>query len=159
LATATPAAAPSPRVSETPPPTTRPSPLASGSPPAKVPLTTTLPPVTVAVAPTTTPAAPVTTLPSPREAAEAPVPVATPAPRAAAPAEGWLLVLVTPWAEVSVDGQTAGTTPLGRISLKPGTHALMMTNPRFKPLTRSVVIRAGETTRVKLDFPTEGVRR
>jgi len=110
-------------------------------------------------APSTPAAVPSTASPSPREATVVPTapppPPATPAP----PVQGWLLVLPKPWAEVMVDGRVVGTTPLARFPLPPGSHSVVLTHRDYRPFTRKVEIRPGETTTIRLDFTTEGVRR
>jgi hypothetical protein len=68
-------------------------------------------------------------------------------------------VLVTPWADVSVDGLPRGQTPLARIPLAPGAHDVRLSHPDYAPFPRRVVIRPGETFRLVVDLPTEGVRR
>jgi serine/threonine-protein kinase len=70
-----------------------------------------------------------------------------------------LLVLPKPWAEVTVDGRVVGQTPLARIPLPPGSHSVILTHPEYRPFTRKVEIRPGETTTIRLDFTTEGKRR
>jgi len=144
LVTATPPAPvrASPAVVSTPPPTpiSAPSAVISASPSA---------PLEVAVGPSVAP-------PSPRETPIAPPPVpTTPAP----PVQGWLLVLPKPWAEVTVDGRALGATPLERIPLAPGSHAVILTHPRYEPFTRRVDIHAGETTTLQLDLAAVGKRR
>ena len=147
---------PSPRVAETTPTPVRVSPAAANTPapspiavpsPAPTPFPSATPPVPAA-GPSVAPSAPETPV------APAPVP-ATAAP----PAQGWLLVLLKPWADVTVDGRTLGATPLDRIPLSPGSHAVILTHPRYEPFTRRVEIRAGETTTIQLDLAAVGKRR
>jgi serine/threonine-protein kinase len=125
-------------VQPAPPPSPEPSPATSE--PQATPAPATEPP------PTTRPAA----VPS----ATAQPPVST-----VAAAEGFLLVLVRPWADVHVDGRFAGQTPLARIPLPPGAHDVRLVHPEFQPFARRVTIREGETYRLRVDLPTEGVRR
>jgi serine/threonine-protein kinase len=106
--------------------------------------------------PSSTPTPLPTPTPSPPPAA-APATTAAPAPTPAP--DGALLVLVTPWADVSVDGEPRGQTPLARIALAPGPHDVRLTHPDYAPFPRRVVIRSGETFRLVVDLPTEGVRR
>lgn len=73
--------------------------------------------------------------------------------------DGALLVVVRPWADVSVDGIPSGQTPLGRIPLAPGPHRVLLTHPDYRPYPRRVVIQPGETLRLVVDLPTDGVRR
>jgi serine/threonine protein kinase len=86
-----------------------------------------------------------------------PAPTTTPAPPAEA--DGALLLVVRPWADVSVDGVPRGETPLARIALRPGPHAVLLTHPDYRPYPRRVTIRPGETLRLAVDLATEGVRR
>jgi serine/threonine protein kinase len=115
--------------------------------------------------------------PTPLAVAEAPIPAAPQSPSATPPAtsepapsppptpastpapDGALLVLVTPWADVTVDGQPRGQTPLARIPLAPGPHDVRLSHPDYAPFPRRVIIRPGETFRLVVDLPTEGVRR
>jgi serine/threonine-protein kinase len=83
----------------------------------------------------------------------------TPSPSPARPAEGHLLVLVTPWADVSIDGVPVGLTPLKALPLPPGPHAVLLTHPDYKPYPRRVTIRTGETFRLEVDLRSDGVRR
>jgi len=84
-----------------------------------------------------------------------PTPAATPVPERAA--EGMLHVVVRPWAEVSVDGRSVGTTPLGSVTLPAGTHLVRLTHPEFRPLQRRIAIQPGETTSLRVDLTLDGV--
>jgi serine/threonine-protein kinase len=141
LVTPAPAETPSPRVSETAPPPIRASPVVASTPPP---------------APIAMPSPVATPLPS------ATPPLAAASPSAISPTpplQGWLLVLPKPWAEVMVDGRVIGTTPLARFPLPPGSHSVVLTHEQYRPFTRKVDILPGETTTIRLDFTTEGVRR
>jgi serine/threonine-protein kinase len=170
---------PRPRAVETAPSPPGAGPTATSTMPVAVPATS--PPQVTSVRPT---AAPETTAsPSP-----APRPHATPAPAprssergreepasttvpslappslpaasdAAAAAPGLLQVAVRPWAEVSVDGNVVGTTPLDRMSLRPGVHVVRVRHPAYEPVERSVTIRSGETAKLTVDLPSESPRR
>jgi len=148
------------------------APTSRASPPVRMPSPTSAttprpvsPPAAAAATPSptaarSTPAAvPSTTPPSPREAAVVPTaptpPPSTPAP----PIQGWLLVLPKPWAEVTVDGRALGPTPIDRIPLAPGSHAVILTHPQYQPFTRKVEIRPGEVFRLRWDFAQDGVKR
>jgi predicted Ser/Thr protein kinase len=87
-------------------------------------------------------------------AASEPGPLAT--PPAAAP--GFLLVVVSPWANVAIDGEPAGQTPLARVSLAAGAHTVRLTHPDYQPYPRRVVVKSGETTRLAVDLTQDGVR-
>jgi len=72
---------------------------------------------------------------------------------------GQLQVAVRPWGEVSVDGRVIGTTPLDRITLPAGVHVLRVRHPLYELWERPVSIRPGETAKVVVDLPTQGVRK
>ncbi len=109
------------------------------------------------------PAEPVAARPRPPSTAAAVPPPVVPAvttpPSTVAAAPGLLQVAVRPWGEVSVDGRVIGTTPLDHIPLTPGAHVLRVRHPSYEVLERPVTIRSGETAKVVVDLPTEGVRK
>ena len=103
-------------------------------------------PVASGSSPTTAEALPALPVPSP---------AATPTPEPA----GALLVVVRPWADVSVDGVPIGQTPLKEVPLEPGPHQVLLTHPDYRPFPRRVSIRPGETLRLVVDLRVDGVRR
>jgi predicted Ser/Thr protein kinase len=92
-------------------------------------------------------------------AAPAALPAVTAPPSTVAAEPGQLQVAVRPWGEVSVDGRVIGTTPLDRITLPAGTHRLRVRHPLYELWERPVSIRSGETAKVVVDLPTQGVRK
>jgi serine/threonine-protein kinase len=70
-----------------------------------------------------------------------------------------LQVVARPWAEVLVDGKLVGETPLERITLSGGPHLVRFRHPAYEPVERRVSIRPGQTERVVVDLPAEGVRK
>jgi hypothetical protein len=73
--------------------------------------------------------------------------VTTPEPPA--PQVGWLTILSTPsQAEVSVDGNPAGVTPITGRELGAGTHAIRITMAGYEPYQIDKEIRAGEQAAV-----------
>ena len=59
---------------------------------------------------------------------------------------GFLRVLATPWAEVSIDGQRVDVTPFARaIPLAAGTHYVTLAHPRAPSEKRTIVVVPGET--------------
>ncbi len=56
-----------------------------------------------------------------------------------------LKVFAEPWAEVYIDGEYKGMTPMGVIYLSPGRHELSFKNPKFSPLVETVEFKPGET--------------
>ena len=134
---AAPAILPSPRVTPSPGPA---RPFAAAAAPA----------------PSPQPTAPA---PTPEPTVAAPAAAGQPTPSPTPVADGALLVVARPWADVSVDGIPRGQTPLGRIPLPPGPHAVLLAHPDYQPYPRRVTIRPAETFRLTVDFATDGVRR
>ena len=68
-----------------------------------------------------------------------------------APAEaefGFLVLDTVPWSQVTLGGESLGTTPILRHRLPVGAHTLTLVNPERGLRQRyRVTIRAGETTR------------
>ncbi|MEM7605700.1 MAG: serine/threonine-protein kinase [Myxococcota bacterium] len=91
----------------------------------------------------------------PREQATAPAPAPAPEPSPApameeAPQEafGFLVLDTVPWSNVSLGGESLGTTPILRYRLPAGVHTLTLVNPeRGLREQYRVRIRSGETTR------------
>jgi serine/threonine protein kinase len=118
-----------------------------------------------AVTPATTLVTPPTTLRSvvspPTTAPRPTLPPATPraTTTTTVPQEpGRLQLYVRPWANVTVDGRAVGTTPMRPLELAPGTHVVLLKHNDFAPLTRQVLIEAGQTHRLEIDFSRDGQR-
>jgi serine/threonine-protein kinase len=137
------------------PPSTLPEPTPSPSAPPKE---VVAPPSTLRVPERRQTPPPPSARPTPQPEAtpEPPKPVRTAAP---APEPGFLLILAHPWARVTVDGRALGETPLDMITLTSGEHTLRLRHPNYEEVERHVTIRPGETARMTVDFPTEGVRK
>jgi AAA domain len=116
--------------------------------------TSTTPRVDVAAAPhpaeraATHPAEPAATHPA---ALAAPPRTAEP-PRAPPPAVAPVFVHVnaSPWAEIELDGQPVGETPIARLAVLPGRHRLAARMPDGRVLARDVNIRESGT---RIVFP------
>jgi serine/threonine protein kinase len=66
---------------------------------------------------------------------------------------GFLNCIVTPWAEVYVDGQYKDTTPLEKpIVLSPGKHSVRFKNASFIDVLREVIITSKDTTSLCIFF-------
>jgi hypothetical protein len=74
-----------------------------------------------------------------------------PAPTSGAPGTGRLSVTAVPSAAVSVNGIAMGDTPL-RIDLPAGSHEFELRDPEGHVRRMTVEIRAGETTRIRIEF-------
>ena len=64
-------------------------------------------------------------------------------------ASGLLTISSTPWSTVFLGSRRLGITPLARVSLPEGRHTLTLRAEGRPPKQRTVVIRAGEETRVR----------
>jgi len=84
--------------------------------------------------------------PKPRD----PAPVSAPAPVAG---DGLLTLQSNPWADVSVDGQMVGTTPLFKLKLSAGKHTLVLKNSAQNlEKTVSITIAPGVELRTKVEL-------
>jgi serine/threonine-protein kinase len=138
---------------------TSPAPAATaGSAAATAPITppptaATAAPVTAAATPPPTPA-PVPTLAPGANATASPPPRPAPRPRPPAPpardaraaatapaVQGVLQLAITPWGQIEVNGQPAGTAPpLTRLTLPEGTHQITVRNADFPPYSTTVQV-------------------
>jgi PEGA domain len=66
--------------------------------------------------------------------------------------DGTISVNATPWADVLVDGVSAGQTPVGNLSAKAGTHEVVFRHPKFGEKKQSVVVKPGQAARVTIDM-------
>ncbi len=135
---------PSPEAVRFPPPTLTPT--------AAVPAATPRP--SPARRPAAAPRVEATPTPSPTPPPATPSP-ATPPPAAVARLE----IAVRPGAEVEIDGQSCGQTPLGPLDLEPGLHRLRLLNEGFWPLRRLLLLDVGDSSRLDVDLFWEGIAR
>jgi serine/threonine-protein kinase len=152
LASASPTASPAP--------TTTPAPTSPEPPPTT--LATPLPKPTASAKPRPVPPTTFSAVPLPTSPVPVPTAIETPPPRPSETPEtgtGVLRVVARPWANVIVDGKPSGTTPLDRIELPAGVRNVRLEHPSYEPFETRVRIRPGETVRLDVDFPRQGVRK
>jgi hypothetical protein len=65
---------------------------------------------------------------------------------------GQLSINAVPWAEVSIDGRPAGTTPLGNLTVPLGSHDVLWRHPQLGERRQTVTVKAQSPTRVGVDF-------
>jgi hypothetical protein len=65
---------------------------------------------------------------------------------------GKLSVNAVPWADVSIDGQSYGTTPLGDLLLPIGTHEVVFRHPQLGERRQTVTVKAQAPARVGVDL-------
>jgi hypothetical protein len=66
--------------------------------------------------------------------------------------KGSVAINALPWAEVWIDGQKAGETPIGSIALTLGPHELVFKHPDYPDRHHAVSVTAGEPTRVSVEM-------
>lgn len=62
---------------------------------------------------------------------------------------GRLLIGPEPWANVSVNGESRGQTPMPPLELPEGTYTVRLTNPEYEDQASTVTITAGEDTSIR----------
>jgi len=65
---------------------------------------------------------------------------------------GRLSVNAVPWADVSIDGSSVGTTPLGELSVSIGTHEVVFRHPQLGERRQTVTVKAQSPTRIGIDL-------
>lgn len=65
---------------------------------------------------------------------------------------GAISVNAQPWAEVWIDGERVGETPLGNVSRPPGPHEVVLRHPELGERRFSVVVRVNQPVRVAADL-------
>jgi hypothetical protein len=57
-----------------------------------------------------------------------------------------------PWAEVWIDGEASGETPLGNLSLSIGTHQIVFKHPQLGEQTRTLVVTTAAPARLSVEM-------
>lgn len=66
---------------------------------------------------------------------------------------GYISIVCKPWADVSIDSEYVGKTPLsGSIKFPAGRHVVTFTNPFFVPIIRGVEVQPKNLSSVEADF-------
>jgi hypothetical protein len=58
----------------------------------------------------------------------------------------------SPWAEVWIDGQKVGDTPLGNISLPIGSHEIVFRHPQLGEKRHAVSVTVGVPVRLSVEM-------
>ena len=100
--------------------------------------------------------------PAVASAEPAPTPVPTVAPTAepppsTVPGPALLTVQVIPWAEVFLDGDSIGVTPINDYEIEPGRHDLLLKSPDYKPFPRRFTVDPGKERVLSIDLTKLGV--
>jgi hypothetical protein len=67
-----------------------------------------------------------------------------------------LRVNAKPWAEVWIDGERVGETPMANLKLPIGDHQVTLKHPELGEKTITATIKVGDTTRVTADLQADG---
>ena len=66
--------------------------------------------------------------------------------------KGTLSLNAVPWANVVIDGENVGETPIGNLSLSIGPHEVVFKNPQFGEQRRVIVVSAVAPVRFSIDM-------
>jgi hypothetical protein len=66
--------------------------------------------------------------------------------------DGRVSINASPWASVSIDGNSAGETPIGNVALPVGEHQIVFRHPQLGERTQKVVVKSNASTRVSVVF-------
>jgi serine/threonine protein kinase len=84
-------------------------------------------------------------------------PASTPSAASAPPESGMLRVDAKPYAEVFVDGNSLGKTPVPALALPVGAHTVRLVHPAFQPLQRKFTVRAGDRVDISVDLALDAI--
>jgi hypothetical protein len=76
-----------------------------------------------------------------------------------APDRGILKLIISPAAEVTLDGVSLGQIALRDVPVLPGRHTVRVLHPEYEPLQRVVSARAGIETPLVIDLREKGIRK
>jgi hypothetical protein len=65
---------------------------------------------------------------------------------------GSLSINALPWAEVLVDGESVGVTPLANLSLPIGAHEIVWRHPQLGERRQGVTVQASTPARIGMDL-------
>jgi hypothetical protein len=65
---------------------------------------------------------------------------------------GVVSINALPWAEVWIDGERVGETPIGNLSRQIGTHEVLFRHPQLGERRETVIIGAGKPARIGVDL-------
>jgi hypothetical protein len=66
--------------------------------------------------------------------------------------KGTISLNAIPWATVTIDGENAGDTPIGNLSLTIGPHEVVFTNPQLGEQRRVITVTQGSPVRFSIDL-------
>ena len=66
--------------------------------------------------------------------------------------QGAIAINAQPWAEVWIDGEKSGETPIGNLSLRIGPHTVLFRHPELGEQQHTVVVKATGVARLSVDM-------
>ena len=66
--------------------------------------------------------------------------------------KGTLSINALPWADVTLDGQSMGQTPLGNVSVAIGNHEVIWKHPQYGERRQTVKVTASAPVRAGMDM-------
>jgi len=69
--------------------------------------------------------------------------------------QGTLAINALPWADVWLDGQSLGPTPIGNVKASVGTHEVVFRHPKLGEQRRSIVVPLSGIARISVDMGTK----
>jgi len=69
-----------------------------------------------------------------------------------------LTIIARPWANITIDGEDAGVTPLGTLELPAGQHEIVFRHESYPFIHREVDLKAGLLDTLAVDFMVENAR-
>ncbi len=66
--------------------------------------------------------------------------------------QGAIAINAQPWAEVWIDGEKSGETPIGNLSLRIGSHSILFRHPELGEQQHTAVVKATGVTRLSVDM-------
>jgi hypothetical protein len=70
--------------------------------------------------------------------------------------KGSMALNALPWAEVSIDGEKVGETPIGSVTVPIGTHEIVFRHPDLGERRTTATVTTGAPTRVSMDMRAKG---
>jgi len=66
--------------------------------------------------------------------------------------KGSMALNAQPWADVWIDGERVGETPIGNVAVPIGPHEVVFRHPQLGEQVVRATVTAGESTRVSVDM-------
>ncbi len=68
------------------------------------------------------------------------------------PPKGAISVNARPWADVSIDGNEVGQTPIANLAVSIGTHQVIFRHPQFGERRQTIVVTINGPNRIAVDL-------